>query len=509
MRRKYFKYIAIFTLGLGILGSCTSDFLEVEPKGTMLESNYYKNRTEAFNGLIAVYDAVGYMGGNLVNKWGATNSASDDFYAGGGHSTDVNAYQVWSNYTVDPATGPQEELWKRNYSGIFRANILLSKMPNVPMNEAEKNRFIAEAKALRAYFYFDLVRFFENVPLITTPVSPDEMYSVVQAAPEAVYSQIEQDLKDALTGGIPATVDVAVDGGRLTEGAVRALLGKVYLYQEKFGPAAEELAKVNGTPGETSQYGYRLVANYADLFQSSNKHNSESIFEVKFTNTSAAGWGCANCGEGNILAVMSGPRSYARTPGSDAPAYASGWSFYTVIPAFVNVFRDDPRYAATVLDMKGLVEAGKATYVAGYMDTGYFLKKFAALTSEIPSSGDPALNFPHDIYEIRLADTYLMEAEALVRGNGNADRALALLTAVRARVGLGAVPATLENIKRERRFELAGEGHRWFDLIRWGDAPQALAFKGFVAGKHEILPIPLLELDNTALEQNKEYGGTK
>src|SRR5690606_12120783 len=100
-------------------------------------------------------------------------------------------------------------------------------------------------------------------------------------------------------------------------------------------------------------------------------------------------------------------------------------------------------------------------------------------------------------------------AEALVRGGGDATRAAALLNAVRSRVGLGAVTATLDNIKRERRLELAGEGHRWFDLVRWGDAAQALADRGFVAGKHEVLPIPLLELDNTLLEQNKEYGGTK
>ena len=99
-----------------------------------------------------------------------------------------------------------------------------------------------------------------------------------------------------------------------------------------------------------------------------------------------------------------------------------------------------------------------------------------------------------------------MEAEALVQGGGDAARAAALINAVRARVGLGPVTATLANIKAERRLELATEGHRWFDLVRWGDAPTALAFKGFKAGTHEVLPIPLTDLANTKLVQNPGYG---
>jgi hypothetical protein len=113
------------------------------------------------------------------------------------------------------------------------------------------------------------------------------------------------------------------------------------------------------------------------------------------------------------------------------------------------------------------------------------------------------------MYEIRLADTYLMEAEALVMAGTDLTRAADLLNAVRARIGLSAVAATMDNIKLERRLELAGEGHRWFDLVRWGDAATVLAGRGFVAGKHEILPIPLNELNNTKLEQSKEYGGTR
>ena len=115
------------------------------------------------------------------------------------------------------------------------------------------------------------------------------------------------------------------------------------------------------------------------------------------------------------------------------------------------------------------------------------------------------MNYQQDDYIIRLADTYLMEAEALVQGGGDIARAATLLNAVRARVGLAPIAATLDNIYNERRLELATEGHRWFDLVRTGQAPTVLAFKGFKANKNEVLPIPLFELNNTKLVQNPGY----
>jgi hypothetical protein len=121
------------------------------------------------------------------------------------------------------------------------------------------------------------------------------------------------------------------------------------------------------------------------------------------------------------------------------------------------------------------------------------------------------LNFPIDMYEIRLADMYLLEAEAILASGGavgTGSRAYTLLNAVRARVGLAPVAVTLPNIKKERRLELAGEGVRWLDLVRWGDAATLLSSKGFVAGRNEIFPIPQSELNNTKLQQSKEWGGT-
>ncbi|MBK1438623.1 RagB/SusD family nutrient uptake outer membrane protein [Parapedobacter sp. ISTM3] len=501
---KYFFY----SCTVALLGSaCSDSFLDVKPRGTDLEANYYRNRQEAFNGLVAVYDVVGWQGGGYVTKINAVSAASDDHYAGGGGPNDVTNLQVWSDYSLTPAQGPQEELWRKGFSGIFRANILLQKLPDIPMDENEKARFTAETKFLRAYFYFDLVRLFKNIPLFTEPVATDQMYNVTQAPPADVYALIEQDLLDAIPA-LPPTIPVATEGGRATQGTARALLGKVYLQQEKFGPAAEQLAQVNGEPGSTSQYGYRLLDNFGDLFEVSNKFNSESIFEISFTNTSVGDWGCVSCTEGNVMNIMVGPRNYNPRPG--APDYVSGWSFLPITPQLFDEIHYDPRNPHTVANLDSLEANGLATYEKGYMNTGYFLEKFAGREKDRwTGAGSPELNFPQNMYEIRLADTYLLEAEALVRGGGNATRAAALLNAVRHRVGLGPIAATFDNIKRERRLELVGEGHRWFDLVRWGDAATALASRGFVAGRHEILPIPLLELENTQIEQSVEWGGTK
>jgi hypothetical protein len=200
---------------------------------------------------------------------------------------------------------------------------------------------------------------------------------------------------------------------------------------------------------------------------------------------------------------MVGPRSYNKT-GPDAPdIYTSGWSFNVWTQNFYDAIKGDPRFTSSVLDVKALAAAGQCTYLEGYQNTGYFLKKFIPMKSDIRKGGGAVeLNFQQDDYIIRLADTYLLEAEAL---GATGARAQALLDAVRARVGLPSVPVSMDAIKKERRVELAGEGHRFFDLVRWGDAATKLADRGFVAGKNEIFPIPSSELQGTKLVQNPNY----
>jgi hypothetical protein len=371
------------------------------------------------------------------------------------------------------------------------------------MDESLKSRFAAEAKALRGYYYFNLVRMFKNIPLFTEPVLPTEIYNVTQAKPEDVYAQIEKDLTDAI-GVLPMTLP-SQELGRFTKGAAKALLGKVYLYEKKNAQAAAALADVNGpTPGQASSYGYKLLANFNDLWLPSNKFNTESILEEVHTNLSNAGWGNWGSGsdEGNSYNVMVGPRSYVKKDNT-APGLPSGWSFSVITQDLYDFLKNDPRFNATVLDIAALKAGGHADYVAGYMNTGYFLNKFLPRSSDVSTGGGATeLNYRQDTYIIRLADTYLMEAEAL---GGTGARAQALLDAVRARVGLSSVPVSMQTIKNERRAELAGEGHRWFDLVRWGDATTVLASRGFVQGKNEIFPIPSRELQGTKLVQNPGY----
>jgi hypothetical protein len=501
MKRINVKFLFIATAMIITMGSCSSDFLEVAPKGTDLEANYYKDQTQAFAGLVAVYDIMNKNSGGFDNMLTMMNAGSDDHYAGGGSATDGAGIQGFSNYTISPTTVPAS-FWGDHYQGVFRANFLLTKLPEIPMDANLIARYTAECKALRANYYFNLVRMFKNVPLILVPLESSEFNSVKQAASADVYAQIEKDLNEAIPA-LPPTVP-ASDAGRFTQGAARALLGKVYLYDNKKSLAAIELAAVNGNPGGTSQYGYKLLADFKNLWVVDDKFNTESILEVAHTNASSAHWGnwLSGAAEGNVANIMCGPRTYSKIAPT-AEDIPSGWSFNVFTQDFYDVIKADPRFGVTVLDMKTLSGAGEASYIGGYQDTGYFLNKFIPRKADVTTgTGEPILNYRQNSYVIRLADSYLMEAEAL---GGTGTRAQALLDAVRARVGLASTPVSLAAIKAERRLELAGEGHRFFDLVRWGDAATVLASRGFKAGKNEVFPISYKELQNTLIVQNPGY----
>lgn len=486
------------------LVSCTKEWLEVQPKGTSLESNYYRNEAEAYSALIAVYDEMGFNSSSFDNIITFFNAGSDDNY---GASAPGDAISLFSSYKLNSTNVPSS-FWSKHYEGIFRANTLLKKLPAVAMDANLKARFEAESKAMRGYYHFNLVRMFGKIPVFTTTITAEEAKTYPQSSIADAYAQIERDLLDAIAV-LPPTVNPITEGGRWTKGAAQAMLGKVYLYEKKNTEAAAQLATVNGTPGGTSQYGYQLLANFADLWVHKNKLNTESILEDMHTDKSKAGWGGAiSWGtEGNIMNVMVGIRDYTRTAGSTAPDYFSGWGINTVTQDLYDVMKGDPRFSATIIDVKALIAAGQ---VKGYgstssadANTGYFMAKFAPLNSDATTNGsDKSLNFYQDTYIIRLADTYLMEAEAL---GGAGARAQALLDAVRARVGLASVPVSLDAIALERRKELACEGHRYFDLIRTGKAATVLANRGFKAGTNEVLPIPVKDLDNTVMVQNPGY----
>ncbi len=485
------------------LASCSKEFIDIQPRGQFLSENYYSNKDQAFGGLVGVYDVMRKNAGGFENMIGMMNAGSDDQYAGGGNSTDGAGIQGFSNYTLNANIVPGS-FWNDHYQGIFRANTLISKLPATQMDAALKARFEAEAKALRAVYYFNLVRLFRNIPLLLEPLTATNMYDVAQAPPADIYTQIEKDLTEAIAV-LPPTVALTTEAGRFTKGAAQALLGKVYLYENKPQLAAAQFLLVNGTPGQPNQYGNRLLPNFSDLWVFTNKFNAESLLEETHTSASNADWNFWGSGadEGNSLNQMVGPRSYSRPAGSTAPDLPSGWSFNVFTQDFYDAIKNDPRFGATVFDMKALKAAGQADYIEGYQNTGYFLNKFLPRRSDVRTGGGTLeLNFQQNMYVIRLADCYLMEAEAL---GATGTRAQALLDAVRARVGLASVPVSLAAIKAERRMELAGEGHRFFDLVRWGDAAAKLGGRGFIAGKNEVFPIPFRELQGTKLVQNPKY----
>lgn len=504
MKFKIYKLPLIAIAILVTILSCSKEYLDVKPEGVFLSDSYYLNEDQAYSGVVAAYDLLRKNSGGFENMVTMMNAGSDDHYAGGGSPTDGAGIQSFSNYTLNQNEMPRS-FWDDFYRGIFRSNMLILKLPDVPMDENLKARFMAEAKALRGYYHFNLVRLFKNVPLITEPISPSEMYNVLQATQEEVYAQVEKDLLDAIPD-LPIKITNDAEWGRLTQGAAKAILGKVYLEQGKKALAAEQFAAVNGTPGGTSQYGYHLLTNFNDLWQLDNKYNTESILEVAHTNLAQTGWGqnYSDTDEGNLVNTMVSPRSFVDLDKNDnVPDYFSGWSFNPIIPELYDLLKNDPRFEATILDLKTLSEQGKVSYAPGYQDTGYFIKKFVP-TSDQKSTllGNAELNFRQNSYVIRLADSYLLEAEAL---GGTGARAQALLDAVRNRVGLSSIPVSLTAVLNERRLELAGEGHRWFDLRRNGLLQSKLGDRGFVSGTHEIFPIPSKELENTKLVQNPNY----
>ena len=509
---KTFSVIMLTGLSLGSV-NCTGDYIgDVENIGSFDDVNYFKTEDQCLSATASVYDKMKKYAGGFENMVTFFNAGSDDFYSGGGSSTDGAGIQGFNNYTINPIIMPAS-YWKDFYQGVANANWVLERMPDAPVSENFKKRIIAEVTVLRSLYYFELVKMFGNVPLILKRISSnDDYWNIPQTPKQEVYNQIENDIL-AVVNDLPMTVGGA-ENGRITQGAARAILGKIYLYDKKNTEAAAQFAQVNGTPGQTSQYGYKLVDNYKKLFELSevspgkyeyNKFTSESVLEAVYTNAGMSDWSFWGQGkdEGNSICIMTGPRSYNLASGSTAPDIVSGWAFNTLSDNLFNFMQNDPRAEATILNAKKLQSEGKITYSPAYADTGYFLKKYAPFrkgVSDLPGSME--LNFRQNYIVIRLADSYLMEAEAL---GGTGARAQALLDAVRARVGLPSVPVSMQAIKDERRKELAGEGHRWFDLVRWGDAPSALSFKGFVTNKNEVLPIPYSELLNTALKQNQNY----
>lgn len=316
-----------------------------------------------------------------------------------------------------------------------------------------------------------------------------------------VYAQIEKDLQaaaDALEWTTPVK-------GRITKGAALALLGKAYLYQNKFTEAATVLDQV------INEGGYDLFNNFETMFRVVNEGSKETVFDIEYVGVEGGSYGCFVCLEGFAAVGFHGIRGY------DGPVYADGNSYNLPTKDLYDAFESgDPRRDASILDIEAFIaaqeEPGKIKYVTGAGGhTGYYNKKYLKRSDEL-GLGDNDLTSPVNHKVIRFADVLLMAAEAHNRKpSANDNLALQYLNRVRTRpsVGMAALNLTgsalTEAIYRERRVELAGEGLRFFDLVRTGKAAEEI--DGFEVGKHEVFPIPQDEIDLAGADwqQNPKY----
>ncbi|PLX14328.1 MAG: RagB/SusD family nutrient uptake outer membrane protein, partial [Marinilabiliales bacterium] len=387
-----------------------------------------------------------------------------------------------------------------------RANVVIL---NADPEASQKSKeYVAEAKFLRAYFYFELVKFFGDVPLITTQLGAGE-YNQERTAAALVYEQIVTDLQAA----IPDLAVAPSEKYRATKGAAQALLGKVYLfmasptYQQRysFELSATDYYQLAATQfQEVINSGrYELEPNYDDIWRYEFEHGVESIFEIEYANIVRGGdWDNGRVNGGNIDVQMSGPRSIS------TDTLNAGWGFDMVTEDLIAAYDaegDAVRKDGTAYGEAFLTSIGASGWDQNDGYTGWFSKKRAPWT-HITWNSDAVWNYETNERVIRYADVLLMMAEAIVGGaTGNADL---YFNQVRDRAGLADITGvSLADIKQERRLELAMEGFRFFDLVRWGDAASVLGDRGFVQGKHEVFPIPQEEIinSNNTLIQNAGY----
>ena len=481
-------------LALGLLAfaaACGDDFVDREPVYSIDSENYFNSEDDYNNALIAAYDLLQTTYVNVM----LGEIASDNTLCGGESATDVIGFQQIDDMIHTPVNDNLQDIWNWMFAGINRATYIVEFQDKTDF--AGKEQILAEARFLRAYYQFELVKWFGPIPL-----KGDARFEVgdetrIPRAPlSEVYAAIEADLQYAVDN----LADIAPQIGRVDKSAAQALLGKVYLYQEKFAEAATVLEEVI-TGGK-----YTLVDDFGQIFEMEGENGPGAVFEVQYSDAEGAGFGCLQCSEGNVAVGFNGIRNY------NGPVYDGGFSFNVPVQDAYDAYEPgDSRRDVAILDIEAWAEETGATFGIGYEHTGYYNRKYIARKGDA-NLGDQNLTNPNNYRAIRYADVLLMAAEALNRGGIDDERARNYLNEVRRRAfgdmdhDIGASGDALTDfILEERRLELLGEGHRFFDLVRTGRAADAI--DGFQAGKHELFPIPIEEIQfsNGNWEQNPGY----
>jgi starch-binding outer membrane protein, SusD/RagB family len=454
------KKIAIIAITL-FFASCSDKFLDLMPDNSGSAGNFFQTKDQFIQAVNAAYAPLGGQTATSIyagSLWILTELRSDNgsYQQNTADRSGVNREEIDEFRETDQNTNLQN-FYTPSYLGISRCNIVLEKLGAATFDQATKDRLEGEVLFLRAFYYFNLVRVFGDVPLITKVVTtPDEAFDTAAKVAEAqIYTQIIADFKAAIAK-LPAKA-AAADLGHATAGAAKAMLAKVYLTQKNFAEATAILKTVEADGG------YSLVANYADNFKK--KNGAESIFEIQYAE--GAGGKSSNFAYSfapyNAGTVVTG---FTLLAGS-----GSGWNIPTqdLIDSYET---GDKRLVASINQTFKDAASKVIPYVQKYTNPPYL---------ERLNTWD---NFP----VTRLADVLLMQAEALNEAGFPNAEAFTLLNRVRTRVGLAAKTADNADpklkvatqadfriaIAQERRIELAFENHRWFDLVRTGQAETVL-----------------------------------
>ncbi len=519
-------YTGIMLSILFLLGSCQKNFLDTTPQGTVPMNDFYKTDAQAEGAVMAAYDIFQYLNAHpWTSMWMLKTLLSDEVYTGGGARGDQPPYEELNEFRYGPSNPVISWLFQFSYQGIYRANLVIQ---NVKPDDPAKKSIIAEAKTLRALFYFDLVTLWGKVPLVTKPAASPADYAQPRAAVSAIWAQIDKDLTEAVPD-LPLKSQQTYPA-RVSKGFAQALLGKALLYQKKYSKAAVQFQKV------IDSREYSLIPNYADRLRISNEFGSESVFEISYSNAKHYSWGNFPWGrtaESNIHWVLTGPKGIGWFKGGSSGILA-GWNFCNADSSIYNAFiraGDTVRRKASIMNEAELIRLGgklrnplQGNSLA-YGSVGLIRLKYAPYASETDTIAVPELNYGTNVRVMEYDDVLLMAAEAYNQ-SGQDSKALPYINEVRQRAKLPALTVTgsalFAAIKNERRLELAFEGVRFQDLIRWGDAAKVLASQwkkiprgdgtylavpdgGFKA-RNVLLPIPEQEIKvNPLVTQNSGY----
>jgi len=481
---KNISYIIVVLIVMMSVISCKKE-LDLAPHKIYYD-NFYQTEADALSAVNAVYDELGSVNQYSNYLWLIQDIGSDDCNA----RTTINDpnLQEFNTYNIKPTNNYLAGIWQGSYLGISRANVVIEKVPTIKMDSAMRERVIGEVKFLRGLFYFNLVRLFGEVPLITVPVTPnlgnEEVYLSKSPVTE-IYTQIIKDLNQAAEK-LPARYSNSNDKGRATKGAALGLLSKVYLTTKDWENAQLTAANVIGLTE------YSLHADYISNFKEVNKNGKESVFEVQFYKKLVS--------ESSQM-VISGLPSI---PG----LFSAGTETMLPTEDLINSFEPgDHRMDVTFFDHYWYYTF--APHIWKYWDQVAYTP---AATSQ---SGA-------DFFVIRYSDILLIYAEALNEANGGpTTEAYTAINQVRARARNGnttVLPdlAGLDQdafrtaVLNERRHEFVNEGQRWYDLVRTGKlveyVKRAKGDNSNPTAVNYLFPIPQRELDNNKkLTQNQGY----